>query len=67
MSAFHMTCSCGYDIKVDAKNRTDAVSQIQGMMTEDAIAAHMNEKHQGQPVPPVSVIHQMIAENTVAA
>jgi hypothetical protein len=67
MSAYHMTCSCGHDIKVDAKDRADAVSQIQGIMTEDAIAAHMKEMHQGQPVPPVSAIHQMIAETTAAA
>jgi hypothetical protein len=67
MSAYHMTCSCGHDIKVDAKDRADAVSKIQGIMTKDAIAAHMKERHPGEPIPPVSAIHQMIAENTAAA
>jgi hypothetical protein len=67
MSAFHMTCSCGHDIKVDAKDRPGAVSKIQEIMTEDAIAAHMKDKHQGELVPPISAIHQMIAQNTVAA
>jgi hypothetical protein len=67
MSAFHMTCACGHDIKVDAKNRPEAVSKIQGIMTKDAIAAHFKEKHAGQVVPPVGDVHKMIAENTVAA
>ncbi len=40
VSAFHMTCGCGHDIKVDAKDRPEAVSKIQGIMTKDAIAAH---------------------------
>jgi hypothetical protein len=67
MPAFHMTCSCGHDIKVDAKDRAEAVSKIQGIMNEGAIAAHMMEKHPGEPVPPVKAIHEMIAANTVPA
>ena len=67
MSAFHMTCSCGHDIKVDAKNRDEAVSKIQGMMTKDAIAAHMKEKHPGEPALSVGQVHQMIAMATAPA
>jgi hypothetical protein len=67
MAAYHMTCSCGHDIKVDAKNRDEAVSKIQSMMDEKAIDAHLKEKHKGEPVPSVAQVHQMIAQNTVAA
>jgi hypothetical protein len=64
MAAFHMQCSCGHDIRVDAKNRTDAVSKIQSMMDKKAIDEHMKAKHQGEPVPSVAQVHQMIAQNT---
>jgi len=67
MAAFHMTCSCGHDIKVDAKNRDEAVTKIQSMMDEKAIEAHLREKHKGEPKPSVAQVHQMIAQNTVAA
>ena len=67
MAQYHMTCSCGHDIKVDAKNRDEAVSKIQSMMGEKAIDAHLKEKHKGEPVPSVAQVHQMIAQNTVAA
>jgi hypothetical protein len=67
MTAFHMTCSCGHDIKVDAADRDQAVAKIQSMMDENAIDAHLKEKHEGEPVPSVAQVHQMIAQNTVAA
>jgi hypothetical protein len=66
MAAFHMTCSCGHDIKVDAKDRADAISKIQSMMDRKAIEAHIKEKHPGEPVPSVSQVHQMIAQHTAA-
>ena len=67
MAAYHMTCSCGHDIKVDAKSRDEAVTKIQSMMDEKAIDAHLNEKHKGEPKPSIAQVHQMIAQNTVAA
>jgi hypothetical protein len=67
MSAFQMTCSCGHEIKVDAKSRDEAVKKIQGMMTKDAVAAHMKEKHPGEPMIPVAEVHKMIAMATVPA
>ena len=67
MAQYHMTCSCGHDIKVDAKNRDEAVSKIQSMMNEKAIDTHLSEKHKGEPRPSVAQVHQMIAQNTVAA
>lgn len=66
MSEYGMTCPCGHQLKADAKNRADAVAKIQAMMTKDAIAAHMKERHKGEPVPSVAQIHQMIAQNTAA-
>ena len=52
---------------VDAATREEAVTKIQGMMTQDAINTHFAEKHAGQPVPPMADVHAMIATNTVAA
>jgi hypothetical protein len=54
-------------MKVQANNRDEAVSKIQSMMNKDAVAAHMKEKHAGEPVPSVAQVHQMIAQNTKAA
>ena len=59
-----MTCSCGHVMSAEAENRDAAVAQIQGMMTEEAIAAHMAEKHPGDAIPTVADIHAQIAEMT---
>jgi hypothetical protein len=67
MTTYHMTCTCGYDVKVDAADRDEAVSKIQGIMDADAIAAHMKDRHPGEPVPPVADIHAMIAQTTAPA
>ena len=64
MAAFHMTCSCGHDIKVDAKDRGEAVTKIQSIMNKDAIEKHIKERHPGEPMPTVAQVHQMIAQNT---
>jgi hypothetical protein len=37
------------------------------MMDKTAIDAHLKEKHKGEPMPSVAQVHQMIAQNTVAA
>lgn len=52
---------------VDADNRDDAVAQFKGMMTEDAIKAHMAEKHPGDPVMSVADCHAMIEKNVMPA
>ena len=68
MSKFSMTCSCGTVVgPVDAATREEAVGMIKGLMNEGAIAAHMAEKHAGEPVPPVSQVHAQIEQGTVAA
>jgi hypothetical protein len=67
MAGFEFTCPCGHQIKVDADNRNEAVSKIQGVMDERAIAAHFQEKHPGQAVMSVASVHGLIAEKTAPA
>ena len=64
MTNFSMTCTCGDTMTVPATTREEAVGKLKGMMTVDAVAQHMAQKHPGQPVPPVSQVHGMI-EQTV--
>ncbi len=63
MTTFHMMCPCGDEMKVDAENREEAVTKMKGMMDETAIAAHMQEKHPGQPVMSVADCHAMIEKD----
>lgn len=63
---FSSTCSCGDVMTVDAGSKEEAVTKLQAMMTEDAIAKHMAEKHPGDPVPSMEQAHALIAANTVA-
>jgi hypothetical protein len=67
MAGYQFTCPCGHQIKVDASNRNDAVSKIQGAMDEKAIAAHFKEKHPGQQVMSVGSVHALIAQGTAPA
>lgn len=67
MSDFTMTCTCGDIMKVSAASRDEAVTQLKGMMTEEAIAQHMQEKHPGDAVPSVADVHAMIEKTTQAA
>jgi len=60
MSKYSMTCSCGDAMTTEAATREDAVQKMKAMMTPDAVAKHMAEKHPGQPVLPVSQVHAMI-------
>ena len=67
MSAFKMTCMCGDTMTVDALDRDGAVAQFKGMMDEAGIAAHMSQKHPGEPMIPVAACHAMIERDVVAA
>ncbi|TSC67731.1 MAG: hypothetical protein G01um101466_653 [Parcubacteria group bacterium Gr01-1014_66] len=67
MAKFNMTCSCGDVMTVDAENRGDAVSQLKHMRDEQAITAHMTEKHPGEPLISVADCHRMIEKEVVAA
>ena len=63
MSEYSMTCSCGDVMKTEAESREEAVTKLQEIMTEEAIAAHMSEKHPGDDVPTVEQIHGQIAQD----
>jgi hypothetical protein len=60
MKEFTMECSCGDKMPVQASNREEAVAKLKEMMTEDAIKAHMTEKHAGDPLPTIAEVHAMI-------
>jgi len=47
---------------IEAETRAEAVAKMQGMMTAEAIAAHMAEKHPGEPVMSVADCHAMIEQ-----
>lgn len=61
---FSMTCTCGDEMKVSAASREEAVAQLKGMMTEEAVKRHMEEKHSGEAAPSVADVHAMIEQNT---
>ncbi len=67
MMSFKMTCSCGDTMTVEAETREEAVTKFKGMMDEAGIAAHMQEKHPGQPVMSVAECHAMIDKDVVPA
>ncbi len=62
-----MQCTCGHTITADAESREDAVAQIKDIMTPDAIAKHMEEKHKGQPIPSNDQVYAMISQTTQVA
>jgi hypothetical protein len=63
MTTFQMTCACGDTMKVEGATRENAVSQLKTMMNESAVAAHMKEKHPGQPAIPVAQVHAIIEKD----
>ena len=67
MQKFKMTCSCGDTMTVDASDRNDAVAQFKAMMSQEAINAHMAEKHPGDPVMSMADCHAMIEQQVVPA
>lgn len=58
---YSMTCSCGDVMDVEADSHEEAVEQLEGYMTADAVAAHFAEKHPGEEVPSVEEVHANIA------
>jgi len=44
-------CTCGHRITVVAQDREDAIVKIKQIRSVGAIAAHMLDKHKGDPVP----------------
>ena len=64
MNKYSMTCTCGHEATVDADTKDEAITKIQDMMPEEAIASHMAEKHPGEPVPSKEQSDAMIEQNT---
>lgn len=67
MANFSMTCPCGDVMTMEAETREEAVTKMKEKMTAEAIAAHMAEKHPGQPVMSVEDCHAMIEKDLQAA
>ncbi len=58
-----MTCTCGHEMSVEAENREEAVTKMQGMMTEEAIKEHMAANHkEGEAMPTKAMVDADIAE-----
>ena len=67
LTKFVMTCSCGDSMEFPAKTRDEAVAACKAMMKQDAIDAHMSEKHPGMPSMSEAQCHAMIEKQMVAA
>ena len=57
-----MTCTCGHKMETEAGSRQEAVQKIKDMMTPEAVAQHMAEKHPGEPVLSVEEVHAGIEQ-----
>jgi len=60
MATFQMTCACGDKMEIQTGTREQALTQFKTMMDESAVAAHMKEKHPGEPMIPVAQVHAII-------
>jgi hypothetical protein len=58
-----MTCSCGHDLKAEAETREQAVKSVQSQMDEKAIKDHYDQFHEGESIPSVAQVHDMISQN----
>lgn len=50
-------------MKLESATREEAVSKLKSMMNDSAVAAHMKEKHPGEPMIPVAQVHAIIEKN----
>lgn len=62
---YSFKCNCGDVLTVDVETKEEAVEKIKGMMNEDAIKAHMAEKHPGEVAPSVEQVHAQIESGVV--
>ena len=67
MTTYQMTCSCGDTMNIEGATREEAVLKLQTMMSVSAIAAHLKEKHPGEPLIPLEQVHAMIEKNLIIA
>lgn len=62
---YSFKCSCGHVVTADAQSREEAVDKIMELMTPEAVAAHMAEKHPGEQVPTPEEERAMVAQTVV--
>ena len=67
MNKFKMTCMCGDVMEVEAADRDGAVAQLKAMMTQEAIDAHMKDKHPGAPGMSMADCHAQIDKDVIPA
>ena len=60
-----MKCNCGDTMDMEAENRDEAVKKFKDMMTQEAIDAHMADKHPGQPGMTMADCHAMIEKEVM--
>ena len=57
---YSMQCSCGDVMDREAASRNEAVEGFKKLMTQEAIDAHMADKHPGKPGMSMADAHAMI-------
>ena len=63
---YSMKCTCGHVMTVDAADRTEAVTKMKTMMTQEMLDDHMNKFHKpDEPRPTLEQSHMMIEQNVV--
>ena len=65
MHKFSMKCSCGDTMVMDAETREEAVGKFKAMMTQEAINAHMAEKHPADHAMSMADCHAMIEKDVM--
>ena len=62
---YSFKCTCGHVVTADAQSREEAVDKLMGVMTPEAVVAHIAEKHPGEPVPTPEQERAMVAQTLV--
>lgn len=60
MTRYVLECTCGHDVKVNAKDRDDAVRQMKAMMDKKGMEEHFRKYHRGETMPSMSDVHARI-------
>lgn len=64
---YKFVCTCGHEVTADAEGQEEAIEKIKGIMTEEAVAQHMAEKHPGDPVPSKEQYDMLLSQNVQPA
>ena len=63
---FQMTCACGDKTMIESTDIAAARAELKKRWTQNAIDAHMQDKHMGQPEVAVEQCHAMIDKSLVS-